>query len=373
VAGDLVADQLARGWDVVAASPEHSDLPRFALAAGARYERWEAVREPGASSAREATMLARIIAGVDPDVVHLHSAKAGLAGRLAIRGRRLTVFQPHSWSFEAARGRQRELALGWERFAARWADVLLCVSDDERKRGRALGIRARWAVVPNGVDVDRLAPAGDGEREAARRRLGLPTGPTAVLVGRICEQKGQAELVRAWPRVRAEVPAARLVLVGDGPDRAALSDPASGVVTVGDRDDVGEWLAAADVTAIPSRWEAGLTLAAMEAMARARPVVAYDVAGMRDGVGDGGAVVALGDEAALVAALARRLGDPALAAREGAAARRRVVDHYDLRRTTAAVAALYDLARAHRERTSSTAKRRSSGATSRSTSSSTTA
>jgi glycosyltransferase involved in cell wall biosynthesis len=375
VAGDFVADQVPRGWDVVAACPEASDLERFARAAGARHVRWEAAREPGPASARETAALGRIVARVAPDVVHLHSAKAGLAGRLAIRGRRPTVFQPHSWSFEAARGRQQALAVRWERFAARWADALVCVSEDERVRGRALGIRARWAVLPNGVDVDRLAPAGAAERAAARERLGLADGPVAVVVGRICEQKGQAEIVGLWPRVRALVPGARLILVGDGPDRAALSDPAGGVVTVGDREDVGEWLAAADVAAIPSRWEAGLTLAAMEAMARARPVVGYDVAGMREGLSDGGAVVAVGDGAALVDAIARRLGDPGLAELEGAAARRRVAERYDVRETTAAVARLYDAVLARRdgsrERTSSTAKRRSSGATSRSTSSKT--
>jgi glycosyltransferase involved in cell wall biosynthesis len=168
-------------------------------------------------------------------------------------------------------------------------------------------------------------------------------------VGRIAEQKGQAEIARAWPGLRARVPGAQLVLVGDGPDRPALSDPENGVLTVGDRDDIGEWLAAADVAAIPSRWEAGLTLAAMEAMARARPVVAYAVAGMRDGVGDGGAVVGLGDQAAMLDALAQRLTDSALAEREGAAARRRVAEHFDVRRTTAAVAALYDAARSRRE------------------------
>ena len=168
VAGDLVADQVARGWDVAAASPEAGDLRGFALRAGARHLRWEAVRAPGPSSAHEAAALARLVGEYEPDLVHLHSAKAGLAGRLAIRGARPTVFQPHSWSFEAARGAQRTAAIRWERFATRWADAVVCVSEDERERGRALGIRAGWAVLPNGVDLERLVPADAAERSAAR-------------------------------------------------------------------------------------------------------------------------------------------------------------------------------------------------------------
>jgi glycosyltransferase involved in cell wall biosynthesis len=373
VAGDLVADQVARGWDVAAACPAASDLREFALRAGARHLRWEAVRAPGPSSAGEAAVLMRLVHGYGPDLVHLHSAKAGLAGRLAIRGGRPTVFQPHSWSFEAARGAQRSAAVRWERFATRWADAVVCVSEDERARGRALGIKARWAILPNGVDLERLAPAGAAERADARARLGLDPGPIAVLVGRVAEQKGQAGLARLWPQVRARVPGAQLVLVGDGPGRAGLADPDGGVLAVGDRRDVGDWLAAADVAVIPSLWEAGLSLAAMEAMARGRPVVAYDVAGMRVGIGDGGAVVAVGDGAALVAALAARLRDPALAEREGAAARRRVAERYDVRRTRAGAAGLYAAVLSRRDstrlRTRSAANRRSSGATSRSTSS----
>jgi glycosyltransferase involved in cell wall biosynthesis len=372
VVRDLSADQVPRGWDVAVACPAASELRGFALAAGARHVQWEASRAPGPAVAREAITLGRLVRALDPDLVHLHSAKAGLAGRLALRGRVPTVFQPHSWSFEAVRGAQRAAAIGWERLGARWADAVVCVSADERARGRAVGVRARWAILPNGVDLERLTPADAAERAAARARLGLGDGPAAVLVGRISEQKGQAAAVRMWPLVRARVPGAQLVLVGDGPGRTALAGP--GVLAVGDSRDVGGWLAAADVVAIPSLWEAGLSLAAMEAMARARPVVAYDVAGMRDGVGDGGAVVAVGDETALVDALVARLADPALVAREGAAGRRIVAELHDVRRTSAAAAALYDavLARraGRRERTSSIANRRSSGATNRSTSSS---
>ncbi|NEA48622.1 glycosyltransferase, partial [Streptomyces sp. SID10815] len=69
---------------------------------------------------------------VRPDLVHAHSAKAGLAGRLAVRGRIPTVFQPHAWSFEAVGGATAALALRWERWGTRWAARTVCVSEAER-------------------------------------------------------------------------------------------------------------------------------------------------------------------------------------------------------------------------------------------------
>src|SRR5205807_9948561 len=103
---------------------------------GARYVPWEAVRSLR-NAARETRDLARILDGLSADVVHLHSAKAGLAGRLALRGRRPTIFQPHGWSFLALNGLSRRAALEWERRGASLADVIVCVSEGELATGRA--------------------------------------------------------------------------------------------------------------------------------------------------------------------------------------------------------------------------------------------
>ena len=84
----------------------------------------------------------RLIRRVAPDVVHAHSAKAGLAARLALRGRVPTVYQPHAWSFEAVEGRTAGLARAWERWAARWTDRVLCVSEAERRTGERAGVAA---------------------------------------------------------------------------------------------------------------------------------------------------------------------------------------------------------------------------------------
>jgi glycosyltransferase involved in cell wall biosynthesis len=344
---------VARGWDVSAASPPGWDLHAAAPELGARWLAWPAGRNPGVSTLGEVRRLAQIVDAVDPALVHLHSAKAGLAGRLVIRGRRATVFQPHAWSFDAAAGATGRAAGGWERAAARWTDVIVCVSDGERRRGEEAGVRARYEVIPNGVDLRRWAPASADDRVGARLALGVDTGvPLAVAVGRLARQKGQDVLLPAWTRVLEDVPQAELALVGDGPLRPALE--ALGVARVrfvGDVEDVSPWLAAANVTVIPSRWEAGLSLVAMEAMARARSVVATDVAGMSDGLEGGcGAVVPVEDAGALAVALAERLADPSLADAEGSAGRHRVEERYELSVASARMADLYEHVLAERGR-----------------------
>lgn len=337
---ELVADQLERGWEVAVASPG-GELGAAVLALGAEQLDWQAGSSPGPSSAVETLHLRRILGERAPTLVHLHSSKPGLAGRLALRGRVPTVFQPHGWSFYPLSGLMRRAAIAWERAGARWAHAVACVSESERRRGEAAGIRAHWEVVPNGVDVRSLLPASDEDRAAARRALELPDGPLVVCLGRICRAKGQDQLVEAWPRVLERVPDARLVLVGGGPDLEQVrSLPADRVLFAGERTDAPAWLAAADVVAAPSRWE-GMSFAMLETMASARSLVMTDVPGARDALGDHAGIVPLGDLPALADAIAERLLDPAFAAKEGAAARIRVERDHDLRDTTQAMALLY--------------------------------
>jgi glycosyltransferase involved in cell wall biosynthesis len=333
---DLVADQVARGWDVAVACPAEGWLPEAARKAGARVAPWSATRSPGPRTVAEAQALSKIVDEFTPAVVHLHSAKAGLAGRLAVRGRLPTVFQPHAWSFEAVDGVMRVASQWWERVGAGWSDLVVAVSDSERSRGGDAGIRTPVFVARNGVDPDRWRP---GNRAAARTSLGLGDGPLIVCVGRLTRQKGQDRLIALWPEVRAAVPGASLVLVGDGPDRTVLEAAAGpGVVFAGATDDPEPWYAAADVVVVASRWE-GMALVPLEAMACERSVVATDVDGVRETLGlEAGAVVPADDGEALRAALVRRLTDPEMAGREGRAGRARVVSWFNVWKTTAAVA-----------------------------------
>jgi glycosyltransferase involved in cell wall biosynthesis len=344
VALDLAVAQQARGWAVTVVCPPTGWLPERARSLGIDVRAWAVTRQPGPGSVGEAIRLHRILTELDPDVVHLHSSKAGLAGRLALRGRVPTVFQPHLWSFEVASGLLRRVSAAWERLASRWTHLVVCVSDDELVTGRAAGVTAAAEIVCNGVDTTRLLPR---DRTAARERLGLaPDAPIAVCVGRLAELKGQDQLLSAWPAVLDRLPGAQLVLVGDGPMSHAwrTGHPVAGHGSVhwqGHCDDPAAYYTAADVVVLPSRAE-GMALVPLEAMSCARSVVAFDVGGVRQSVGDAGTVVPAGNVSALADAVARRLADPGLAAEEGHRGRQRAEFRFDKSRMTDQIVTLVD-------------------------------
>jgi len=339
---DLASAQAARGLTVGVASPRGP----LADDVGALWLRWDAVRAPGLSALGEARRLAAVVRRFAPDVVHLHSSKAGLDGRLLLRGRTPTLFQPHGWSWQAGGGLLGTASAAWERVGARWTDVIVCVSAAERgagERRRVVPPRGRTEVVPNGIDLDRFQPVSAVERASLRASLGLgPDAPVAVCVGRIDPQKGQDVLVRAWALVRQTCPDAVLLLVGDGPGRAAVAQAAGdGVRLLGEQPDAARFYAVADVVAFASQWGEAMALTPLEGMACARPVVATDVAGVRESVAEGcGAIVPTGDAEAMARALVERLRDPALAGAEGHAARAHVRAHHDLRATHARITEL---------------------------------
>ncbi|MBT2479492.1 glycosyltransferase family 4 protein [Streptomyces sp. ISL-94] len=349
---DLVRAQSAAGLRAVVGCPDGGILADAARAAGAEVLTWRAGRAPGPGLPAEVIGARRLLRRVRPDLLHAHSAKAGLAGRLAARGSVPTVFQPHAWSFDAVGGTTAALALRWERYGARWADRVLCVSEAERRAGESEGIAARWSVIRNGVDLDHFRPGGpDPGQDKARARAALPLpaafrgdGPLAVCVGRVCLQKGQDLLLQAWPEVLGAVPGARLALVGDGPDTERLRGAAPpGVLFAGAASDIRPWLRAADLVVLPSRWE-GMALAPLEAMACGRPVLVSDVSGARESLPPGQGRLCLvppEDPTALAKALGRLLAEPRLLAELGEQARQHARTDFDVRRTTDAVTGLY--------------------------------
>jgi glycosyltransferase involved in cell wall biosynthesis len=161
----------------------------------------------------------------------------------------------------------------------------------------------------------------------------------AVCVGRLAAGKGQDRLAAIWPQVRAAVPGAVLLLVGDGPLRSQIAG--DGIVLAGVRSDIGDVLAASDAFVTASQGE-GISLAVLEALVRGLPVVSTACAGNREVLADGaGLLVPLGDDAALATAIARVLGEPATAARLGAAARDRAHGRFRLADTISATADVY--------------------------------
>jgi glycosyltransferase involved in cell wall biosynthesis len=195
--------------------------------------------------------------------------------------------------------------------------------------------RARVRVVPNGADLpDEEAEAATAKRWR-ERYLSTPLKPLWVVAGRIEEQKGHDLLFEALAGVVKQGLDFTLVVAGEGSRKSWLEQQslslglAPRVQFVGQIEDVGGLLAAADAVLLPSRWE-GLPLVLLEAMARGRPIVASAVGGVPDVVQDGvnGTLVPAGDAAALAEALVQLHRKADRAWRMGRVAAETVREHY---------------------------------------------
>ncbi|MEI2621482.1 MAG: glycosyltransferase [Candidatus Nanopelagicales bacterium] len=239
-----------RDWNVIVACPGDGWLGTRLMDSDVDVRHWDAVRSPVRGLRTESTGLAAIVKQTDPDLVFLHGSKAGLIGRWVLRGRRPTAFAPHSWSFEAVTGAVSWAALRWERLAAKWTRLFVCVSEAEQSLGKRRGLSGEYLVARNGVDLEAVRWFSDQDRKGLRGDLDIPPETQAlVCVGRICPQKGQDVLLHAWPDVATDD--RTLTFVGGGPDLALLSetnnDPRVRFLGDSDRAEALRWMAAADL------------------------------------------------------------------------------------------------------------------------------
>ena len=279
--------------------------------------------------------LVRLIRRERPAIVHTHTSKAGFIGRLAavIARAPAVIHQPHGHIFYGySSPRRTAVFTALERQAARWTDRIITLTDRgaQEHLARGIGRAEQYVAVPSGVPTAELRAAAPPRGEA-RARLGLdPDAFIVVGLGRLVPIKGFDLLARALPAVVAQIPSARVLLVGDGAERAHLGAIAASMGVAerlrmtGETTDVASYLAAADVVAVPSRNE-GMGRVIVEAMALGLPVVATAVGGIPDVVTDGecGRLVEPEDVDALGAALIELGRDPALRRKLGEAAVRR--------------------------------------------------
>jgi glycosyltransferase involved in cell wall biosynthesis len=264
------------------------------------------------------------LAQVRPDLLHTHldvSNTLGTAVALTLGSARPRIVCHIENSPGLHYGRAARWLLG--RVAGR-VDACIVLSPSLREAAQAFvhGVR-RLQVIGPGIDLDRFDPAKVDS--AAVRRLRGSARRVVGIVARLAEQKGIDTLLDALPRLLDATPDTHLLVVGDGPSRAALEARARrlGIATavdfLGYRSDVEAIYAALDIMVMPSRHE-GFGLAFIEAMAMGVPVVGARVVGSVDAVHDGitGLLVPPDDSAALAAAILRLFEDPQL--------RRRIVD-----------------------------------------------
>jgi glycosyltransferase involved in cell wall biosynthesis len=279
------------------------------------------------------------------DVVHAHMFGSNVWGTVLGRlsGVPVVVAHEHTWSFQ---GRPLRRFLDRE-LVARWADVFVAVSgEDRRKMIEVEGVDpAKIRLIPNGIPSP-----GNGAVAHVRAELGI--GPDAPVLGIVCElraQKALEVLFEAAASLLSEFPALKVLVAGDGPERARLEETArrlgvaGTVLFLGIRRDIPAVLAAVDVAVLCSDYE-GSPLSVMEYMAAGKPVVSTRVGGVPELVTEEvhGLLVEPRDPAALAEAVARLLRDPDLAKRLGAQGRERQQREFSLEAMVRRVENLYE-------------------------------
>jgi glycosyltransferase involved in cell wall biosynthesis len=282
---------------------------------------------------KDPVSVARLVAQfrrLRPDIVHTHSSKAGIVGRIAARLAHVphVVHTVHGWGFHPRqRWAERALYQTLERACAPLADALVVVAEPNRAQGLALGIGRpeQYHLIRSGIEIAPYAAAPD-ERERMRAALGIaPHEFVFGNVGRLSEQKSPLDLVAAFVAVATRRPEARLVLVGDGPLKGDVermireAGLGARVHLAGLRRDVPAFLGAFDAFVLSSRWE-GLPRVMPQAMAAGLPLIATATDGTPEAVREGetGWLVAPADPAALADRMERLLADPARARAMGA-------------------------------------------------------
>jgi glycosyltransferase involved in cell wall biosynthesis len=350
-----VAEHVRR---LVLGLPAHGHAPRLIVApefahlaelraAGADV-RTARLRRDYRHPAGDARALAEIVrAARGADVVHAHSAKAGVLGRLAAAAlRRPAVYTPHGLPFvgEMSAARRR-FGVVTERALAPATAALICVCGFERDLARASGLRPRRvAVVHNGC------PACAGEVPVAPELAALRArGPVVGAVSTLRPAKRLDVLLAAAPAVLAAVPEASVVIAGEGPEEAALRAQAARLGLAEDprlaflpfAAPTARYLRGLDVYVLSSGWEA-FPIGPLEAQACGVPQVVSAVGGTAEAVvPETGLLVPPRDPGALAEAIVALLRDPARRARMAAASRARHAERFTVERMVAATAAVY--------------------------------
>ncbi|MER5944233.1 glycosyltransferase family 4 protein [Streptomyces sp. NPDC001928] len=303
----LASGLVARGVRVTVAAPVEADRAYDFTGAGAEHVHVPRSSDPASVAALRA-------ACADADLVHAHGLHASFRAVLALSGRRTPLVV--TWHDRAhAEGARAHLLRLLERRVVKAASVVLGTTSALVDRARRTGARdARLAAVAmpgrrhpvEQDDPDRLRPK-------VRAELGSTGRPLLIAVGTLERHRGYDVLLnasRAWRRLD---PAPLVVIAGEGAMRAALQrrieDEELPVRLIGRRDDVTELLAAADIALLSSSWESRSVLA-QEALHARVPLIATDVGGMSELVGDAAELVPYGDPDALAQAVVRLLGDP---------------------------------------------------------------
>lgn len=287
---------------------------------------------------RATRALRRLIRHSKPDLVHCHTSKAGIVGRVAAYTLGVpTLFTAHTWCFaEQTSWKWKIIGTPAERIVARCTSAIINVSEANRRLAlnHSVGSEARLYTIYNGIPDTPL-----------RAHPGEDRQPVILMAARFVQQKNHEALLRA---VGVSNLQCQVVFAGDGPRRSQIEhlaqelDLGNRVTFVGERRDIANLMARAHIFALPSNWE-GFPLTILEAMRAGLPVVASAVGGVAEAVIDGttGFVVPPNDLDMFSDRLSRLVSNPVLRQSMGQNARNSFERRFTLDAMVQATSALY--------------------------------
>ncbi len=358
-------EAVRRGYEVLVAASGHGDLAARCEEASIPYRELHRLKRnlslfTDASAVNE---LKTLMDEWKPDVAFLHSSKAGVIGSLAARraGVKRVVYRIGGWSFlDPVSPLQKMIRRRSERHTARLKDAIIVLHPDDEALAKKYHIlpRGELAVIPNGIDLATFDKALRPTDEAKRMLADLwstgvvasgvvepvpsgaegSSGPTPdarrndatiLTIANFFPTKNLLGYLDAIAIAHKKIPAARFLVIGDGPERKQLESKRhklglDNVVSLpGIIRDASTLLRGADAFVLPSAKE-GMSWALLEAMAAALPCIATDVGASHWMIGKDGWIVPPGDADALARAIVAAINDPPLARERGDAARREV-------------------------------------------------
>ncbi|MBN2013006.1 glycosyltransferase family 4 protein [candidate division KSB1 bacterium] len=285
------------------------------------------------------------------NLVHTHSSKPGIVGRLAAKlaGVRCIVHTVQGFAFHEQSSKLTRFIVGClEKCAGFLSDRVIFVNDKDRHVAEQMKLmpKEKMVTIYNGIDVNHTRSELNIGLE---KLIGIKkNGALVGMVSRLWKQKAPHDFIRAIPYVTSELPAAKFLMIGDGPLKDELIElsetlgVSDAVQFLGWREDVFELINQLDVMVLTSLWE-GLPLTILEGMALAKPVVATDIKGNNELVihGETGFLAPPGDYQKIGEYSLKLLDDKELARRMGEAGRQRVSDKFSIEKTIKSINTVY--------------------------------
>ena len=287
--------------------------------------------------------LRKLLKKYKPDIVYVHSSKAGVIGRIANLGlKNKLLYNPHGWSFNMDCSQKKKTFYKWiEKFLAPITDKIIAISDFEKQSAVENKIckQNKIKVIFNGIDIEEYEKSKSNFK-VTRKSLDIPDGAYVIgMVGRLSKQKAPDTFIKAVALIKDDIPEAFFLLVGDGEDKEYIKKLieekglSNCTCITGWVDNPMEYIQLFDQAMLLSRWE-GFGLVLTEYMISEKPVIATEVDAIPNIIDDGqnGILVPLDDELSVKKAALTIYSDSNYKDKLVANSKKKVSDRFDIKR-----------------------------------------